>query len=120
MDVAGLRILVVEDQAFVAMSIAATLQEAGAEIVGPVRTVEEAMEQVGQHGFDAVVLDLNLYGTWALPVADALARQQVPVVLLTGYEKADLPARLQSFVYCQKPWQPDRLLRAVAQAAKKG
>jgi CheY-like chemotaxis protein len=118
MDLAGLRVLVVEDQALVAATIAASLRDAGYQALGPVRTLQGALEQVGQEEFDAAVLDLNLYGEWAEPVADVLIELKLPVVLLTGYERSDLPDRFRPFVYCQKPWHPDQLLHSVEQSVQ--
>lgn len=83
------RVLIVEDEALVAMLLEDSLSEAGAEIVGSAGTVFEALriiERVAQDGeLDAAVLDINLAGEPVTPVADQLAALGVPFVFATGY-----------------------------------
>lgn len=115
-ELAGLHFLVVEDQAVIAASISSTLREAGGSVMGPVGTIQDALDHIASEAIDAAVLDLKLYDEWVDPVADALLKLQVPVVLLTGYERSDLPARFLSFMYLQKPWHPDQLVEAIRRA----
>ena len=69
----GRRVLVVEDEYFLADDIARALVGLGAETVGPVPTREQALAHLEGGGrIDACVLDLNLRGEMAFPVADAL------------------------------------------------
>ena len=83
------RILVVEDEALVAMLVEDALLDAGANIVGPACTVYDALRLIDEakvNGvIDAVVLDLNLAGETALPVADKLAAFGVPFLIASGY-----------------------------------
>jgi len=85
----GKRILVVEDEALISMLLEDELLEAGAEVVGPVCSVKEALELIDQAaadgGLSAAVLDINLEGETVSPVADRLATLNVPFVFATGY-----------------------------------
>ncbi|WP_137179318.1 HWE histidine kinase domain-containing protein [Roseomonas sp. AR75] len=82
----GRRILVVEDEPLVAMDVEQTLRDLGAAVIGPAGTVAEALRLVEQAGMpDAAVLDVNLGGQAAFPVADLLVRRGVPVLFATGY-----------------------------------
>lgn len=56
----GRRVLVVEDEALVAMLVEDALLDAGFTVIGPAATVEEAMHFLATERPDAVVLDLNL------------------------------------------------------------
>lgn len=89
----GLRILIVEDEFLVAMLVEEMLQELRCEIVGPISTLEEAIETVRQNHLDGALLDANLNGKNASPVADELLGHEVPFILVTGYggHKADPP-----------------------------
>ncbi len=109
----GKRILVVEDEYFIAKSLAQDLQRAGAEILGPVPTVAEALQLIGVGLFDAAVLDVNLRGEMAYPIADALTERRVPFVLATGYSADALPARYASVPRCDKPVDADALAAAL-------
>ncbi len=82
----GYRILVVEDEAFLAMDLQHGLSAHGAEVMGPVGTVDDALASLSAKLPDAAVLDGNLRGAWSTPVADALQRSAVPFILVTGYE----------------------------------
>lgn len=88
------RILVVEDEYYLATELERELTEAGAVVVGPVASVEGALALIGQGpALDGAVLDVNLGGEWAYPVADELMARGVPFVLATGYDERDIPAR---------------------------
>lgn len=89
---AGRRVLVVEDECFLADDIARALAGLGAETVGPVPTREQALAHLEGGGrIDVCVLDLDLRGEMAFPVADALLARGVPFVFSTGYDQAVVP-----------------------------
>jgi DNA-binding response OmpR family regulator len=85
----GMRILVVEDEALISMLLEDGLNDAGAEVIGPAASVEEALGLIeGAHldgGLSAAVLDINLIGQTVIPVADRLAALGVPFLFTTGY-----------------------------------
>lgn len=82
---AGKRILVVEDEFFIAEMTCEMLGEWNAVCVGPAYTVAEALERVETGEIDAAVLDMNLHGDPVDAIADALAAKGVPFVYVTGY-----------------------------------
>jgi len=71
----GLRVLVVEDEALVALQLEDMLAELGCAIIGPASRVCQALDLLGGQVVDAAVLDLNVAGELVYPVADALARR---------------------------------------------
>jgi CheY-like chemotaxis protein len=80
-------ILLVEDEYLIAMDMADQLREAGATVLGPVGSVDEAIDLIDEHvhDLDAAVLDVNLgFGRTAYPIADRLAEIGVPYVFATG------------------------------------
>ena len=83
------RILVVEDEALVAMLAEDELLQAGARVVGPAASVGEALRLIetaaADGGLSAAVLDINLAGERVNPVADRLAALGVPFLFATGY-----------------------------------
>ena len=80
----GRRVLVVEDQAAIALDLCECLDQAGASVIGPARTVEHALsilESVGP--LDAAVLDIELEGEPVYAVADRLQQLGVPFLFTT-------------------------------------
>lgn len=84
---AGRRVLVAEDDPFIAAELQDILAGSGAEILGPVPTVRAAMAVIAAEIPDVAVLDVNLRQDSSAPVADALGAVAVPVVLVTGYSR---------------------------------
>ena len=110
--IAGRIVLVVEDEFFVADSLRLYLEQQGAVVVGPVATVDDALEVIGRaERLDAGIVDVNLQGKRAFPVADALAARGVPFVFITGYERDSIPKRFASVPNCPKPFRLDEVVR---------
>lgn len=83
-------VLIVEDEAVVALELTRVLTAAGAKVVGPAGTIEEAMALLDAHPVDRALLDVNLGGRLITPVAKALNRRGVPFVYLTGYQEPEV------------------------------
>ncbi len=103
------RILVVEDEALVAMLVEDALADAGYDVLGPATTVSEALALLGRERPDAVVLDLNLAGESSTPVADTLAQRGIPYVIATGYGASALPPGHERAAVLAKPYDPTEL-----------
>lgn len=84
------RILVVEDDLFISLDVQAMLLAAGFEVFGIVRTVKEALRLLEAAQPDAAVLDFNLMGQAVTPVAERLHELDVPFLLVSAYDVADL------------------------------
>ena len=102
----ALRILVVEDEFLVADHIAATLEELGYAVVGPVATVAEALAIIASDPIDGALLDANLNGDSSAPIADMLNARAVPFVVCTGYGMLKLGAEvLETAPRVAKPYR---------------
>ena len=112
----GKRILVAEDEYFIADAVVEMLEEEGAVVVGPVATVDAAsrLAAAQETGLDAALLDVNLNGRMIWPVLDLLAERGVPVVLATGYEAGAVPQAYSHLPRCEKPVMVRDLLRTLA------
>lgn len=82
---AGRSILVVEDEFFVGLEIVQTLEAAGADVTGPIRSLKDAEDIVAENSFDMAVLDVNLDGKYALNLALDLRRRGTRVVFATAH-----------------------------------
>jgi CheY-like chemotaxis protein len=103
------RVLVVEDEALVAMLVEDALMDAGFGVIGPAATVDEALDLIARERPDAVVLDLNLAGEVSTPVADDLAARGIPYVIATGYGASGLPDGHKEALVLAKPYDPFEL-----------
>jgi CheY-like chemotaxis protein len=114
----GRTILVAEDETIVAAEIAFAFEDAGARVVGPVATVEAALRLIeGGAVIDCAVIDLNLKGEMAFPIADALRQRGVRFVFSTGYHDPVLPARFADVIVVEKPLLPVKIAEALLEAA---
>lgn len=107
------RVLVVEDEAVVAMELTRVLTAAGAKVVGPVGTIEEALDLLDDQPIDRALLDVNLGGRLITPVAKALTHRRIPFVYLTGYQEPDV----DDGPILRKPVAASALLGALARGA---
>ncbi len=107
------RILVVEDEALVAMQIADILTDAGFAVVGPTRTVSAALDLLGRSGCDAAVLDINLGKETSEPIALELIAQNIPFVSLSGYAKDQHPPIFAKAPALSKPFRAEYLISAL-------
>lgn len=111
----GRRLLVVEDEYIIAADLARTLEERGIDVVGPVGSVEEALELVETGDrLDGAILDVNLGGEKVYRVADALIARAVPFVFATGYDAFMTPQAYAGVPRCEKPVDTAVLARVMA------
>jgi CheY-like chemotaxis protein len=110
----GLRVLIVEDEYFLAQDLADRFQSLGAEVLGPAGTVAEALTLAGRAGIDGAVLDVNLRGERVYPVADLLRQKRVPFVFASGYGGELEPDAYSNIPRCIKPVDFAALAQALA------
>lgn len=107
------RILIVEDEAVLALDLSLQLADAGFDVVGPASSSEEALKLLHSVGCDAALLDINLEGETSEPAAAALLALGVPFVSLTGYSAAERPAIFRHAPMLEKPVRTPALLAAL-------
>jgi two-component SAPR family response regulator len=111
---AGRRILVVEDDFNIANAISMAFKANGAEIIGPVGNVRDALALVDNPGqIDGAVLDVKLRDEFIYPVAEALRVKNVSMVFTTGYDETSLAPAFADIPCLQKPVTIGRLTRAL-------
>ncbi len=116
----GCHILVVEDEALVAMLLEDALTDAGCTVLGPANSVAQALALLKHSRPEAAVLDLNLAGETSEPIADALAALGVPFLVATGYGAEGLPAGHRGAPVLAKPYDPIELTTALARLCQGG
>ncbi|GFE79626.1 response regulator [Steroidobacter agaridevorans] len=103
-DLAGLAALVVEDEGAVALMIEDMLLDLGCEIAASAADLDTACELARTAPIDFALLDLNLAGVAATPVAEILRQRAVPFVFSTGYGTAGIPQEFSDYPALAKPF----------------
>jgi CheY-like chemotaxis protein len=110
---AGLRVLVVEDEMMVSMLIEDMLSDLGCIVVGPAARLDEALELARTSEIDCAVLDVNLGCQPIFPVADLLRERGRPFAFATGYGDAGLRDADKGTPVLQKPFREGDLARVL-------
>jgi DNA-binding response OmpR family regulator len=109
----GHRILVVEDEYFIADDLSRALQRQGAEVIGPVPDLAAGLVLAEHEQLDGAVLDVNLGGDMSYPIADALGARGVPFLFTTGYDDWALTSDYRGICRIEKPFDINVVLTAL-------
>lgn len=112
----SIRLLYLEDEAIIALETVDTLRDFGFETIDQVYTLEAADKALGDAMPDLALLDVNLsHGRTSFDLSERLLAAGVPVVMATGYARADLPVNAAVRVI-EKPVTPNQLQDALRRA----
>ncbi len=100
----------------VSMLIEDTLADIGCSVAGTAARLDEAIDRAASLDFDLAILDVNLNGVRAYPLAEVLAKRGIPLVFATGYGAAGIPNELGYIPLLAKPFQQRDLESALAKA----
>ena len=114
----GTNVLLVEDEAIIAMTAEDMLEELGCTVAATASSVAEALAAVKEAEFDLALLDINLNGETSLEVAEALRSEGRPF-LTTGYGSAGRGEAFTDVPLVTKPYQLRELAEAIAKAMEK-
>lgn len=110
----GRTLLLVEDDYWIAQDMVDILEACGAVVIGPAASVEAAIELIDQtEHIDGAVLDVNLQGAMAWPIADALLQRGVRFVFASGYNGSIVPAPYSEIVCLQKPMKLNKIVNGL-------
>lgn len=107
------RVLVVEDEALVAMLVEDILTDLGHEVAAVAGRLAVAEQAARDLAIDLAIIDLNLNGERTYPIAEILEQRGIPFVFATGYGAAGLEGRWAHVPALQKPFQPEDLSAAI-------
>ena len=117
----GLRVMIVEDEALIAMDLEATIEALGHDVVGVPSRLSDAMDRLAVVRPDVALLDGNLRGESSVPLAVTLHGMGVPVIFVTGYERIDqLPEELAGAPVLTKPVSEPALAAALSRVSERG
>lgn len=103
----GSRLLLVEDEALVAMMMEDLLEGLGCNVLASARSVQEGLQAIAAVGeqLDGAILDVSLGGEAVYPIAEALQRRGVPFAFATGYDAGSLDPRFAHYPTLAKPFE---------------
>jgi DNA-binding response OmpR family regulator len=110
------RVLVVEDEAMIAMLVEDMILDFGSEVVGPASKIEDALALAQDADLDAAILDVKVGEAVVFPVADRLRERGIPFIFASGYGSATLPTRFVGSPTLPKPFSYDLLAEALGAA----
>jgi DNA-binding response OmpR family regulator len=113
------RVLVVEDELLIAECLLGNLQDYGVDVLGPLGTVRDVLKLLAENDspIDLTLLDVNLRGEPAFPVAEALRARRIPFVFMTGYSESAMPPRYRDVPRLEKPVATEDILRVLGLTA---
>ncbi len=114
----GLRILLVEDEAVIALTAEDMIDELGGIVSAHATSLPEALDRVEASEFDLALLDINLNGVMSLPVAEALRARGKPFIFTTGYGSAGAHTSFTGAPVVAKPYTLAALASAIAETAE--
>ncbi|WP_343059028.1 response regulator [Sphingomonas abaci] len=110
MTLGGKRILVIEDEYYIAADLKRALLREGAVVLGPFNTVAIGLAAATVEPIDVAVVDVNLEGTPSFPIADVLSARGVPYLFLTGYDGITMPDGYRAHPRLAKPFTMEVVL----------
>ncbi len=115
----GKKVLIVEDEALIAMLFEDILEDFACQVVGPAMNIRQALELAQSADIDVAILDVNLGGEPSFPVASCLKSRGIPLVFSSGYGSQGLPPEWQGTPTLPKPFTSDEVADALSRLASK-
>ena len=109
---AGLSVLIVEDDCIIATDLSETLHMAGAQVIGPAPTISDAIRLIDEDGIDAAVVDFRLGAETTNLIALQLAEKSIPYFFHSGSCEEVLKV-FPGTKIIKKPSRPDEIVEAV-------
>ncbi|MGE4061923.1 MAG: response regulator [Rhodospirillaceae bacterium] len=115
-SLAGLRILIVEDDALVALNLQDFVEGLGCTVVGPVDRLSRALATLDTTHIDGAMLDINLHGEMVYPLAERLAEREIPMLFCSGYAfTSAVPPKFARYPQVAKPMVEHTLRTAMVE-----
>jgi DNA-binding NtrC family response regulator len=116
----GTQILVAEDAALIGIDLADHFEAFGAQVIGPVATVSDAMRLIDGKALNAALLDFNLQDGNVTPLLKKLAARRVPTVIYSGQSlSADVRRDYPDVTVLQKPAPMHLIVAELADACRR-
>ncbi len=114
----GRNILIVEDEAPIAIDLASAVSQAGGIVVGPAASVATSFSLMADHKLDGALLDIRLRDETSFPLADVLAVLDIPFVFVSGLSSALMPYPHRDRPLFDKPYETRKVINTLARLLK--
>jgi len=108
-ELAGKRVLLVEDEVMIALMFEDVLAELGCEVIGPVSRMAAAKTMIKTRHVDCALLDINLHGQPVYPLVELLTERSVPFAFVTGYGAGGVDEQFRQYPVLHKPFDSQGL-----------
>ena len=115
----NLRVLLVEDDFYLACDAQRALRGAGALVEGPYPSQSQAEDALARQRPDCAMIDINLGSGPSFALARQLRQQQVPFVFLTGYDRNSIPQEFSDVRCLQKPVEFKDMVQSIAELVQR-
>lgn len=110
-----MRILILEDDPFIALDLQSILEADGHEVIGVFDSVDDAYEHI-EDNFDYALLDVDVVGGKSFGVASALIERRIPFAFVSASSPGELPHALRQAAFIPKPFEERTILKSLADA----
>lgn len=117
-DLRDRRILIVEDEYFIAADMRSAVENAGGIVVGPFADVNEVVLGGVYATVDIALLDISINGASSFDLADKLRWRGVPFCFASGYDANVLPERFKQSRFIVKPFDGPELVKELVQVCE--
>ena len=107
------RVLIVEDEPIIALSLEDVLIDAGFQIAGVAARLDKALSLIESGACDVAIVDANLAGVSASPAALALAARGLPFIVMSGYSPEQMQGEFPDALFIQKPCRPELIIETL-------
>lgn len=114
---AGLRVLIVEDETMLALCLGEVIEDEGCVVVGTAGTIDEAQDLAETATFDLAIVDLHLHGQEANDVAASIIQSGRAVIISSGSDASEVPVQFQDWPVLRKPYKDIEIFSAIRSAA---
>jgi DNA-binding NtrC family response regulator len=114
----GCKILIVEDEAPIALNLAAAVAQAGGTVIGPAASVQASFGLMAEHTLDGALLDIRLRSETSFPLADVLAVLGIPFVFVSGLSSALMPYTHRERPLFDKPYDVQDVIASLARLVR--
>ena len=112
-DLEGISVLLVEDEAILAIDVTGIIEMAGGRVVGPAYSLGQGFLWLDRGKFDCAVLDINLHDELVFKLADALIERGIPIVFLSSHSLNIAPPHLRERPLVHKPFSTHSFIKAI-------
>jgi len=107
-----MRVLILEDDPFIALDLQAIVEGDGHEVVGSFESIADAFVHLGD-GFDCALLDIDVADGKSFGIAAELMERQIPFAFVSASRPSDVPQHLKGATFIPKPFEENAILRTI-------